>query len=108
MPARRLLFHDNARAKIRRGVDTLAARTSEKAGDGTTTATVLAHAMIDEGMRHLAGGMNAMDIQRGMAQAVDAVVEAARLLTADCMIANAPPPRPAAGAAGAAAALPAF
>ena len=58
----------------------VAARTSEKAGDGTTTATVLAHAMIQEGMRYLAGGMNPMDLKRGMEQAIEAVVaELARL-----------------------------
>ncbi len=58
----------------------VAARTSEKAGDGTTTATVLAHAMIDEGMRYLAGGLNPMDLKRGMEQAVEAVVaELARI-----------------------------
>jgi chaperonin GroEL len=52
----------------------VAARTSEKAGDGTTTATVLAHAMIQEGLRYLAGGMNPMDLKRGMEQGIEAVV----------------------------------
>jgi len=54
---------ENMGAQLLREV---AARTSEKAGDGTTTATVLAHAMIDEGMRFLAGGMNPMELKRGM------------------------------------------
>ena len=62
----------------------VAARTSEKAGDGTTTATVLAHAMIDEGMRYLAGGMNPMDLKRGMEQAVDAVVAELKSLARPC------------------------
>jgi chaperonin GroEL len=50
------------------------ARTSEMAGDGTTTATVLAHAMIQEGLKYLAAGMNPMDLKRGIDLAVDAVV----------------------------------
>ncbi len=128
MSNKQLVFHEEARAKVRRGVDALAravgvtlgprgrtvilerefgapqivnsgvlvarsveledrfenmgaqmlrevaARTSEKAGDGTTTATILAQAMVDEGMRFLAGGMNPMELKLGMEQAVDAVV----------------------------------
>ncbi len=138
MPVKQLLFRDEARAKIRRGVDTLAeavsvtlgprgrtvildrefgapqivnsgvlvaksieledrfenmgaqmlrevaARTSEKAGDGTTTATVLAHAMIEEGMRFLAGGMNPMDLKRGMEQGVERVVDELRRIARPC------------------------
>jgi chaperonin GroEL len=129
MAAKQLAFRDDAREKIRRGVDALAeavkvtlgprgrtvilerdfgapqivnsgvlvaksieledrfenmgaqllrevaARTSEMAGDGTTTATVLAHGMIQEGLRYLAGGMNPMDLKRGMEQAIDLVVQ---------------------------------
>ena len=138
MSAKRLLFGDDARERMRRGIDTLAeavkvtlgprgrtvildrdygppqivnsgvlvaksveledrfenmgaqmlrevaSRTSEKAGDGTTTATVLAHAMIDEGMRYLAGGMNPMDLKRGMEQAVEAVVGELKQLARPC------------------------
>ena len=138
MSAKRLLFGDDARERMRRGIDTLAeavkvtlgprgrtvilerdygppqivnsgvlvaksieledrfenmgaqmlrevaSRTSEKAGDGTTTATVLAHAMIDEGMRYLAGGMNPMDLKRGMEQAVEAVVEELKRIARPC------------------------
>ena len=138
MAAKQLLFREEARARIRRGVDLMAdavkvtlgprgrtvilerefgtpqivnsgvlvarsveledhfenmgaqmlrevaSRTSEKAGDGTTTATVLAHAMVDEGMRYLAGGMNPMDLKRGMEQAVDAVVEELRRMARPC------------------------
>ncbi|VTU36300.1 hypothetical protein H4CHR_03879 [Variovorax sp. PBS-H4] len=128
MTAKKLLFREDAREKIRRGVDTLAdavkvtlgprgrtviidseygapqivnsgvvvarsieledrfenmgaqllrevaARTSEMAGDGTTTATVLAHAMIQEGLKYLAAGMNPMDLKRGIDLAVEMVV----------------------------------
>ncbi len=52
----------------------VAARTSEMAGDGTTTATVLAASMVHEGLRYLAGGMNPMDLKRGIERAIDAVV----------------------------------
>jgi chaperonin GroEL len=128
MAAKQLLYREQARDKIRRGVDTLAAavnvtlgprgrtvildrdfgppqivnsgvvvareieledrfenmgaqllrevasRTSEMAGDGTTTATVLAHSMIEEGIKYLAAGMNPMDVKRGIDLAVEAVV----------------------------------
>lgn len=138
MKAKQLLFHDEARDKIRRGVDALAeavkvtlgprgrtvilerdfgppqivnsgvlvaksieledrfenmgaqllrevaARTSEMAGDGTTTATVLAHGMIHEGLRYLAGGMNPMDLKRGIEQAIEAVVGELRQMAKPC------------------------
>lgn len=138
MTVKQLLFHDDARDKIRRGVDTLAqavkvtlgprgrtvilerdfgspqivnsgvlvaksieledrfenmgaqllrevaARTSEMAGDGTTTATVLAHAMIQEGLRYLAGGMNPMDLRRGIEIAIDTVVAELKQLSRPC------------------------
>jgi chaperonin GroEL len=68
---------ENMGAQLLREV---ASRTSEMAGDGTTTATVLAHAMIREGLRYLAGGMNPMDVKRGIEHGVEAVVaELARL-----------------------------
>ncbi|ABD70720.1 chaperonin GroEL [Rhodoferax ferrireducens T118] len=138
MNPKQLIFHDDARDKIRRGVDTLAqavkvtlgprgrtvilerdfgspqivnsgvlvaksieledrfenmgaqllrevaARTSEMAGDGTTTATVLAHSMILEGLRYLAGGMNPMDLKRGIEIAIDAVVAELKQLSRPC------------------------
>ena len=138
MTAKQLLFHDEARERMWRGVDALAdavgvtlgprgrtvilerdygapqivnsgvlvaksieledrfenlgaqllrevaARTSEMAGDGTTTATVLAHAMIREGLRYLAGGMNPMDLKRGIEQAIDAVVAEIHRLSRPC------------------------
>lgn len=138
MAAKQLVFREDARERMRRGVDTLAqavavtlgprgrtvvverefgapqivnsgvlvakaveledrfenmgaqmlrevaSRTSEKAGDGTTTATVLAHAMIHEGLRYLAGGMNPMDLRRGIEQAIDAVVADIARLARPC------------------------
>src|SRR6266536_1894090 len=53
----------------------VASRTSEQAGDGTTTATVLAHAIVREGAKAVAAGMNPMDLKRGVDLAVAAVVE---------------------------------
>ena len=138
MPAKQLLFHDDARERIRRGASRLAeavkvtlgprgrtvilerefgppqivnsgvlvaraieledpfenmgaqllrevaARTSEQAGDGTTTATVLAHAMIEEGQRFLAGGMNPVQVKRGIDRAVDAAVAELRRIARPC------------------------
>src|SRR5262249_58268338 len=53
----------------------VANKTSEVAGDGTTTATVLAQAIVREGIKSVAAGMNPMDLKRGIDIAVDAVVE---------------------------------
>src|ERR1700736_5513204 len=53
----------------------VASKTSYLAGDGTTTATVLAHAIVQEGTKAVAAGMNPMDLKRGVDLAVDAVVE---------------------------------
>src|SRR5690349_23613382 len=55
-------------------VKEVASKTSTLAGDGTTTATVLAHAMVREGIRAVAAGMNPMDLKRGMDIAVEAIV----------------------------------
>lgn len=128
MPAKDLLFHDDARAKLRSGLNTLAdavkitlgpkgrtvvlenrygpptiinsgvivakeieladkfenlgarmlsevaAKTSEMAGDGTTTATVLAQALVEQGMRFVATGFDPMDLKRGIDAAVNAIV----------------------------------
>ena len=138
MKPKQLIFHDAAREKIWRGVDTLAeavkvtlgprgrtvilerdfgqpqivnsgvlvaksieledrfenmgaqllrevaTRTSEMAGDGTTTATVLAHGMIQEGLRYLAGGMNPMDLKRGIELAIDMVVAELKRMAKPC------------------------
>ncbi|MGN6411860.1 MAG: chaperonin GroEL, partial [Nitrobacter sp.] len=52
----------------------VASKTSDIAGDGTTTATVLAHAIVREGAKSVAAGMNPMDLKRGIEKAVEAVV----------------------------------
>src|SRR3990167_3554691 len=56
-------------------VKEVASQTSDVAGDGTTTATVLAQAILVEGMKLVAAGMNPMDLKRGIDKAVQAAVE---------------------------------
>ena len=56
-------------------VKEVASKTSDAAGDGTTTATVLAQAIVHEGMKYVAAGMNPMDLKRGIDRAVSALVE---------------------------------
>jgi chaperonin GroEL len=138
MSAKKLLFREDARDRIRRGVDTLAeavkvtlgprgrtvvierefgapqivnsgvvvaraveledrfenmgaqllrevaARTSEMAGDGTTTATVLAHALLQEGLKYLAAGMNPMELKHGIELAIEAVVAELKRMAQPC------------------------
>src|SRR3989338_2779749 len=52
-----------------------ATKTNDAAGDGTTTATVLAHAIMEEGLKHLSSGSNAISIKRGIDKAVKGVTE---------------------------------
>src|SRR6266571_2113507 len=52
----------------------VASRTSDEAGDGTTTATVLAQVIVKEGLKSVAAGMNPMDLKRGIEKAVQVVV----------------------------------
>ena len=59
----------------------VASKTSDNAGDGTTTATVLAQAIVDEGMKFVAAGMNPMDLKRGIDKAVAAAIEELRLIS---------------------------
>src|SRR5687767_7323302 len=65
-------------------VKEVASKTSDLAGDGTTTATVLAQAMIREGMKAVAAGMNPMDLKRGMDKAVIAAVGELKKISKPC------------------------
>jgi chaperonin GroEL len=65
-------------------VKEVAAHTSELAGDGTTTATVLAEAILSEGLKAVAAGMNPMDLKRGIDRATEAVVEELSKLSIPC------------------------
>ena len=60
-------------------VKEVASQTSDVAGDGTTTATVLAHAMVTEGLKNVAAGANPMLLKRGIEKATEAVAEAVEL-----------------------------
>ena len=62
-------------------VKEVASRTNDEAGDGTTTATVLAQAIVREGMKSVAAGMNPMDLKRGIDTAVAAVVAEIRTMS---------------------------
>ena len=65
-------------------VKEVASKTSDVAGDGTTTATVLAHAMVREGMKYVAAGMNPMDLKRGIDRAVITVTDNLKAISKDC------------------------
>ncbi len=65
-------------------VKEVASKTNDIAGDGTTTATVLAQAVVQEGMKYVAAGMNPMDLKRGIDKAVIAVVEELKKISKPC------------------------
>ncbi|HEV2609495.1 MAG TPA: chaperonin GroEL [Noviherbaspirillum sp.] len=65
-------------------VKEVASKTSDNAGDGTTTATVLAQAIVREGMKFVAAGMNPMDLKRGIDKAVAATVEELKQIAKPC------------------------
>ena len=62
----------------------VASQTSDEAGDGTTTATVLAQSIVNEGNKAVAAGMNPMDLKRGIDQAVSAAVDYVKDLSVPC------------------------
>ncbi len=65
-------------------VKEVASQTSDEAGDGTTTATVLAQAILQEGLKSVAAGMNPMDLKRGIDKAVTAAVEKIKGMATPC------------------------
>jgi len=73
--------YENMGAQLVREV---ASKTSDVAGDGTTTATVLAQAIYREGVKNITAGANPMDIKRGIDKAVDVVVEELKKLSKPC------------------------
>jgi chaperonin GroEL len=70
-------------------VKEVASKTNDDAGDGTTTATVLAQAILQEGIKAVASGMNPMDLKRGIDKAVAQAVENIHTLSTECMDTNA-------------------
>jgi chaperonin GroEL len=69
-------------------VKEVATKTSDVAGDGTTTAMVLAHSIVTEGMKYVAAGMNPMDLKRGIDKAVDALIVELHRLAKPCHTRN--------------------
>ncbi len=69
-------------------VKEVASKTSDVAGDGTTTATVLAQSIVREGMKYVAAGMNPMDLKRGIDKAVVAVTEELKKISKPCTTSN--------------------
>ena len=65
-------------------VKEVASKTSDSAGDGTTTATVLAQAIVQEGVKYVAAGINPMDLKRGIDKAVAVAIEELRKLSKPC------------------------
>ena len=65
-------------------VKEVASKTSDVAGDGTTTATVLAQSIVNEGMKYVAAGMNPMDLKRGIDKAVTAIVGELKKISQPC------------------------
>ena len=65
-------------------VKDVASKANDEAGDGTTTATVLAQAIVNEGLKAVAAGMNPMDLKRGIDKATVAIVEQIKLLAKPC------------------------
>src|SRR6266576_2721690 len=72
--AKEIELEDKAENMGAQMVKEVASKTADKAGDGTTTATVLAEAIYSEGLRNVAAGANPMDLKRGMLKATEAVV----------------------------------
>ncbi|MGA1273396.1 MAG: chaperonin GroEL, partial [Burkholderiaceae bacterium] len=69
-------------------VKEVASKTSDNAGDGTTTATVLAQAIVREGMKYVAAGMNPMDLKRGIDKAVISITEELKKISKPCTTAK--------------------
>ena len=65
-------------------VKEVASQTSDVAGDGTTTATVLSQSVLNEGLKSVAAGMNPMDLKRGIDQAVKAIVAELKEISVPC------------------------
>ena len=74
--AKEMVLDDNFENMGAQMVKEVASQTSDVAGDGTTTATVLAQAIVNEGLKSVAAGMNPMDLKRGIDKAIKAAVEA--------------------------------
>ena len=82
--AKEIMLEDKLMNMGAQMVKEVAAKTADKAGDGTTTATVLAQSIVKEGMKYVASGMNPMDLKRGIDKAVIAIVEELGKISKTC------------------------
>jgi chaperonin GroEL len=81
--AREIELEDNLENMGAQLVKEVASNTADEAGDGTTTATVLAEAIFKEGLRNITAGANPIEVKRGMDKASNAIIEALREITRD-------------------------
>jgi len=86
--AKEILLKDDLANMGAQMVKEVANRTNEEAGDGTTTATVLAQAIVKEGVKYVTAGMNPMDLKRSMDKATDAVIEQLTKISKQCKTQN--------------------
>ena len=82
--AKEIELHDKLQNMGAQMVKEVASRTASDAGDGTTTATVLAQAIVKEGMKFVTAGLNPMDLKRGIDQATRAAVDALSAISKPC------------------------
>ena len=88
MVAREIELQDHFENMGLQMVKEVATKTSDVAGDGTTTAMVLAHSIVTEGMKYVAAGMNPMDMKRGIDKAVAAVIAELKRMAKPCATRN--------------------
>lgn len=86
--AKEILLKDDLANMGAQMVKEVANKTNEEAGDGTTTATVLAQAIVKEGVKYVTAGMNPMDLKRGMDKATEAVIEQLTKISKQCKTQN--------------------
>src|SRR6056300_1212653 len=86
--AKEILLKDDLENMGAQMVKEVASKTNDEAGDGTTTATVLAQSIVKEGVKYVTAGMNPMDLKRGMDQATDAVIEQLSKISKQCKTQN--------------------
>lgn len=82
--AKEIMLEDKLQNMGAQMVKEVAAKTADKAGDGTTTATVLAQSIVKEGMKFVAAGMNPMDLKRGIDKAVTVIVDELSNISKTC------------------------
>jgi len=82
--AKEILLKDDLENMGAQMVKEVASKTNDEAGDGTTTATVLAQSIVKEGVKYVTAGMNPMDLKRGIDKATEAIVEQLKKISKPC------------------------